>query len=69
MPLQFPTDAEKALKEFTEAKKTVSLSAIAKRRGAFAYKQGDTIVWDFPDDTTLHVRGRGRNHKVSAELP
>ena len=38
MALTFPTQAEQALAEFQEAKKTVSLATIAKRRGASVEK-------------------------------
>lgn len=69
MTLTFPTMAEKALREFRHAKKTVSLAIVAKRMGADAEKQGNRTVYTFDDDTKLVVSGRGPSHRVETELP
>ena len=69
MALTFPTQAELALAEFQEAKKTVSLATIAKRRGASVEKSFKGTEYYFDDDTTLLVTGAGRAHKVEVFLP
>ncbi len=70
MTLTFPTQAEQALAEFRSATKTVSLSTIAKRRGADReHEWPNTIIWTFDDDTSLVVTGRGQAHKVEVMEP
>lgn len=69
MALEFPTMAERALKEFRDATRTVSLATIAKRHGATRVQHWDHVEYVFEDDTTLTVRGRGRNHQVKTHLP
>lgn len=68
-PLAFPTMAEQALEEFRSATKTVSLAAIAKRRGADQVHHWDHIEYVFDDDTSIQTRGRGRSHKIEVLLP
>jgi hypothetical protein len=71
MPLTFPTLAEQVIQEFETAKKTVSLSKIARKKawGEKVVNFGRETIFMFDDDTTLHVRGRGRAHKYWSELP
>lgn len=71
MTLQFPTMAEKALAEFTESTKTVSIATIAKRMGATVEKDAWTgkRSYHFDDDTTLVTSGAGRAFKAEAFLP
>lgn len=70
MPLQFPTMAEQALVEFRNATSTVSLAVLARRFGADVERQWPAVtIYTFDDDTALIVTGRGKSHKVVAELP
>jgi predicted lipoprotein with Yx(FWY)xxD motif len=70
MTLQFPTIAEQVLDEFNNAKKTVSLATLAKKRKADKVTDFEgTTVYTFDDDTSLIVKGRGKSYRVSAELP
>lgn len=70
MTLQFPTLAEQALAEFHAATKTVSLAKIAQRMGAdVAHKWPAITTYTFDDDTSLVVTGRGKAHRVEAQLP
>jgi hypothetical protein len=70
MKLAFPTLAEIAVTKFEESTKTISLSVISQRMGAIRDDEGALeIVWVFPDDSTLHVRGRGRAHDYWTDLP
>jgi hypothetical protein len=64
-----PHQAQLAYEEFASALNTVSLSLIAKRRGADIERDGPVTTYTFDDDTTLVVTGRGRTHKVQVELP
>lgn len=68
--LTFPTMAEQAYKEFQSATKTIALATIAKRRGAQVERtfEGVTTYW-FDDDTSLVVKGRGKNYQVEVMLP
>jgi hypothetical protein len=67
--LTFPTIAEQVLSEFRGSTVTQSINKIALKRGASRDDQYGEIVWVFDDDTTLHIVGRGKNHRVWAELP
>ncbi len=69
MPLTFPTMAEKALRKFRHATKTISVAVIAKRMLADVERQRGRTVYTFDDDTRLVVTGRGRSHSIETELP
>jgi hypothetical protein len=71
MPLTFPTLAEQVIQEFEAPGKAVSLTKLAREK-AWAEEVidfGRHRIFMFEDDTTLHVRGRGRAHKYWSELP
>ena len=68
--LTFPTMADLAYEEFTNAVTTVSLVTIAKRRGAqIVDRWPGARTYLFDDDTSLVVTGRGMSHKVEVMLP
>ena len=67
--MEFPTLAEKALAEFRNATRTVSLATIAKRYGADVERGWQETIYWFDDDTSLVVRGRGRAHQVEVRWP
>lgn len=69
MSLQFPTQAEKCLREFRDSNKTVSIVTIAKRMGAVKTFNHPVTTYTFDDDTSLTVSGRGVGHKIECHLP
>jgi hypothetical protein len=70
MPLTFPTQAEQCIADWRAiTNRTVSLAAMARERGAFFEQMFDCKSFTFDDDTTIEIRGTGRNHKATAHLP
>jgi hypothetical protein len=70
MELTFPTQAEQAITKFRSATKTISLCVICKAMGATReHLWPNTIEWNFPDDSTVRIKGRGKNHQVEALTP
>lgn len=72
MTLSFPTLAEQAFAQFRHSKRTVSLVPICDGLGGerrVFYSNGKVIEYTFDDDSSLQIRGVGRNHKVQTFLP
>lgn len=70
MPLTFPTQAEQCVNEWRAIKdRTVSLATMARKRGAEFNQMWDHKAFTFDDDTTIEIRGTGRNHQVTTQLP
>lgn len=72
MPLTFPTLAEQAIAAFRASTKTKPFEAFAIPLGAekeYEKEQGVSILWTFPDDTSVRVQGRGKAYKLEALLP
>lgn len=66
--LTFPTKAEQALEAFA-SRRVPSAATAALRLGGVPEQHWDCLDFVFDDDTTLRIRGRGRNHSVEALLP
>lgn len=69
MPLTFPTQAEQALTQWKAKHKTLPFAAIAEPLGGTRDDEGGTIVWVFPDDTTVTITGHGHAWRAIADLP
>lgn len=67
--LKFPTQAETTLAAFHAATKTVALSTLAKRAGAFTDRNFYGLEYVFDDDSRIVVTGRGKSYQARAELP
>lgn len=67
MALTFPTMAEQAKTRI----ETTSTPAhkVAKEMGAETERGWDGIEHTFDDDTTLLVKGRGRNQRLETKFP
>ena len=61
------TIAQQVRDDFINARKTISVSALAKAAGGHQDKKHNCISWHFPDNSDLQTIGTGRSHKISAD--
>ncbi len=61
--------AEQAVAEFLSAKKTISLTRVARQYGADVEKRGKITIYIFLDDSCIEVEGRGKGHTFTTFHP
>lgn len=67
MGLKFPTLAERAVARWRDSH--VRITDTAKAWGAFRADEYPVKVWIFPDDSSVEIRGAGKNYHAEACLP